>query len=257
MCEGQCKGVWWKTPLYSTLYPHTIPAHKDCFSLHILSVFNYILHATIAMTARCFLIMRLPCSLIALFVFFSSHSFAQDAREIYDNCGLKDKLNFGIFETAYNGIGKYDPAVKDKITIFDVTSLSTKKRFYVIDLKNKKLLYHTLCAHGKGSGENKAETFSNDPGSLATAPGFYLTLGTYSGKHGYSLKLKGLEKGVNDNAESRSIVIHGADYVSTEFVKKQGRIGRSWGCPALPVDVSKEIIDCIKDGTLLYIYSGK
>lgn len=180
-----------------------------------------------------------------------------DAMSVYNDAGLKGKIEYGAFEAAYNGIEKFDPAIKDKLVIFDVTKLSTQKRFFVIDLKNKKVLYHTLCAHGKGSGGNKAVTFSNDPGSLATAPGLYLTLGTYSGKHGYSLKLKGLEKGVNDNAESRSIVIHGADYVSVEFAKKQGRIGRSWGCPALPVDVSKEIIDCIKDGTLLYIYSGK
>jgi hypothetical protein len=141
--------------------------------------------------------------------------------------------------------------------IFDVTKPSTEKRFYVLDLKGKKLLYHCLAAHGKGSGENNANLFSNTPNSMKTAPGFYLTLSTYSGKHGYSLKLRGLEKGINDNAEKRAIVIHGADYVSDDFIKVHGRIGRSWGCPALPVGLSKEIIDCIKDGTLLYIFAGR
>lgn len=194
---------------------------------------------------------------LLLFLLTPVLCFSQNAYDIYNVCGLKGKMEFSVFETAYNGIDTYNPAVKDKLVIFDVTGLSTEKRFYVIDLKNKKLLYHTLCAHGKGSGENKATTFSNEPGSLATAPGFYLTLGTYNGKHGYSLKLKGLEKGVNDNAEKRAIVIHGADYVSSDFAKTHGRIGRSWGCPALPVELSKEIIDVIKDGVLLYIYSGK
>ena len=180
-----------------------------------------------------------------------------DALLVYNEAGLKGKIEYSIFETAFNGIVKYNPAIKSKLVIFDLSRLSTQDRFYVIDLKNKKLLYNCLCAHGKGSGENKAVTFSNQPGSLATAPGFYLTLGTYSGKHGYSLKLKGLEKGINDNAESRAIVIHGADYVSNNFAKIHGRSGRSWGCPALPSELSKEIIDEIKGGTLLYIYSGK
>jgi len=194
---------------------------------------------------------------LLLLLLFPFISHAQNADEIYSASGLKGLIEFAAFETAFNGIGRFNPSVKDKLVLFDVTKLSTEKRFFVIDLKNKKLLYHTLCAHGKGSGENRAEKFSNNEGSLATAPGFYLTIGTYYGKHGYSLRLKGLEKGVNDNAEKRSIVIHGADYVSNEFAKQQGRIGRSWGCPALPSGVSKEIIDCIKDGTLLYIYKGK
>jgi hypothetical protein len=195
--------------------------------------------------------------ILYLFLFVSPVSGSFDPLSVYNEAGLKNKVEYNVFETAYNGIEKFAPSIKDKLVIFDVTKLSTQKRFFVIDLKNKKVLFQCLCAHGKGTGDNKATYFSNDPGSLATAPGFYLTLSTYNGKHGYSLKLKGLEKGVNDNAESRAIVIHGADYVSEDFIKLHGRIGRSWGCPALPSDLSKEIIDVIKDGTLLYIYSGK
>jgi len=198
----------------------------------------------------------MPLFLSLLFLIFLP-AIPQDINELYKQCGLKEKMEYKIFETAYRGIGKYRPSNPVILVIFDVTQVSTMKRFWVIDLREKTILYQTLCAHGKGSGENKATTFSNEPGSLATAPGFYLTLSTYYGKHGYSLKLKGLEMGINDNAESRAIVIHGAGYVSEDFIKAQGRIGRSWGCPALPVEVSKEIIDCIKDGVLLYVYSGK
>ena len=194
-----------------------------------------------------------------LLIALSFFSPVQDneVQKIYDNAGLKGKLDFEIFEKAYKGISSFQPAVTGKLVIFDASQLSTQKRFFVIDIENQKLLFHCLCAHGKGTGENKAVTFSNQPGSLATAQGFYLTGSTYNGKHGYSLKLKGLEKGVNDNAESRAFVIHGADYVSEDFIKLHGRIGRSWGRPALPSELSKEIIDEIKGGTLLYIYSGK
>jgi hypothetical protein len=190
-------------------------------------------------------------------LFIASPVRNERVQEIFEHAGLKGKLEYEVFEKAFQGIASFQPAVTDKLVIFDASQLSTQKRFFVVDIQKEKLLYHTLCAHGKGTGENRATTFSNKPGSLATASGFYLTLGTYQGKHGYSLKLKGLEKGVNDNAESRAIVIHGADYVSEDFIKAQGRIGRSWGCPALPVEVTKEIIDCIKDGVLMYIYAGK
>jgi hypothetical protein len=112
-----------------------------------------------------------------------------------------------------------------------------------------------LVAHGKNSGENFAESFSNVPESLMSSPGFFITAETYTGKHGYSLRVDGLEKGINDNARVREIVIHGADYVSDDYIKKYGRLGRSWGCPALPAALSNKIIDKIKEGTCLFVYS--
>lgn len=146
--------------------------------------------------------------------------------------------------------------VNDSIlTIIDYTKASHRERLFVIDLKNIKLVFTTLVAHGKNSGVHYATRFSNKNRSLMSSPGFYRTAETYYGKHGYSLKLDGLEEGVNDHARERLIVIHGADYVSTDFINKHGRIGRSWGCPALPLHLTKEVIDLIKEGSCLFIYT--
>jgi len=126
----------------------------------------------------------------------------------------------------------------------------------VIDLERKVLLYKCYVAHGKNTGDNYANSFSNQSGSSESSLGFFITAETYFGKNGYSLSLDGIETGINDNARKRSIVIHGADYVSIEFINKYGRLGRSWGCPALPVGLSKEIIDCIANGSCLFIYGN-
>jgi hypothetical protein len=143
---------------------------------------------------------------------------------------------------------------KKIITIIDFSQPSVQDRFFVIDLQNKLVLFKTLVAHGKNSGENMAESFSNDSKSLKSCLGFFVTAETYTGKHGYSLRLDGMEPGINDNARTRTIVIHGADYVSTDFANQHGRLGRSWGCPALPINRSKEIIDKISEGSCLFIY---
>jgi hypothetical protein len=178
-----------------------------------------------------------------------------DIRSIYFESGLSGNLSFNVFELALRGMRKISEVQNKKlITIVDYSEPSTKERFFVIDLVNKKILYKTLVAHGRNSGEDIAGSFSNTSESKKSCLGFFLTAETYSGKNGYSLSLDGLEPGINDNARIRSIVIHGADYVSRDFIQKYGRLGRSWGCPALPLSVSKEIIDQISKGSCLFIY---
>lgn len=117
------------------------------------------------------------------------------------------------------------------------------------------MLYHCLVSHGRNTGEVMAKKFSNKPGSYTSSPGFYTTGETYFGKHGISLRLNGIENGINDKARERAIVIHGAEYVSPEFIAKYGRLGRSLGCPAVPEELSRDIIETIKDGTCLFVYA--
>jgi hypothetical protein len=173
------------------------------------------------------------------------------------DCNLNSYISFDIFNQAITGFRKIENARnKSILTVIDYSKPSTEKRFYVIDLANKRLLYNCFVAHGKNSGENSVTSFSNIPNSLQSSLGFYLTDETYMGENGYSMKLDGLENNFNSNARSRDIVIHGADYVSEEYIKKYGRLGRSWGCPALPLDLSKEIIDKISNGSCLFIYGA-
>ena len=178
-----------------------------------------------------------------------------DTRLLWTDCKLEKSLSFEVFNTAVNGYRKMERIKKkDILTIVDFSKPSTDKRFFVIDIFNRKLLYHCFVAHGKNSGDNFAVSFSNKTESLKSSLGFFMTAETYSGKHGYSLRLDGLEKNINDNARAREIVIHGADYVSQQFIDKHGRLGRSWGCPALPVEISREVIDKIANGSCLFIY---
>jgi hypothetical protein len=179
-----------------------------------------------------------------------------DTKRLWTNCKLDGVISYEVFNMAILGLHQIE-GVKNKgiISIIDYSKPSTEKRFYLIDLDNKQLLYRCFVAHGKNTGENKAENFSNISGSLKSSLGFYLTGETYSGDNGYSLKLDGLEKGINDNARAREIVIHGAAYVSQDFIDKYGRLGRSWGCPALPSENSKDIIDRISGGSCLFIFA--
>lgn len=140
------------------------------------------------------------------------------------------------------------------LTIIDYSLPSVSRRLWVLDSQTEEVLFHELVSHGKGSGEVEAETFSNVPESQASSLGLFETGETYEGKHGYSLRLKGLEEGFNHNAAQRSIVIHGAWYVSDSFANKHGRVGRSWGCPALDKTVNRALIDAIKDGSLVFVY---
>lgn len=141
------------------------------------------------------------------------------------------------------------------ISIVDFSLSSSKKRLFVIDIKNYRVLYNTYVAHGRNSGDEYAREFSNDPESFKSSLGFYVTQGTYKGEHGFSLHLEGEEKGINDNAYSRSIVMHCASYVNEKYIRSKGYIGRSLGCPALPQKVYRPIIDRIKNGTCLFLYS--
>lgn len=177
-----------------------------------------------------------------------------DIHQLWIDCRLADEVSFELFNTAMRGYLRIENIAKGNIiTIIDFSKPSTEKRFFVIDLKKKELLYKCYVAHGKNSGENYAKYFSNQPRSLQSCLGFFLTAETYFGRNGYSLRLDGLEKGINDNARDREIVIHGAAYVSQEFINRYGRLGRSWGCPALPLENLKELLDTISNGSCLFI----
>ncbi|MFY9821726.1 MAG: murein L,D-transpeptidase catalytic domain family protein [Thermoanaerobaculia bacterium] len=144
----------------------------------------------------------------------------------------------------------------DLLTVIDYSLPSTEPRLWVLDLARGKVLFHELVAHGAGSGEKFATRFSNVDESRATSLGLFLTGDTYEGGNGYSLKLKGLYEGINDRAEQRHIVMHGAWYVSADHARQYGMLGRSWGCPALSQQDAKPVIDVIKGGSFVFAYSG-
>lgn len=188
---------------------------------------------------------------------FSSMSSAE---QLYNEIQFTDeKLNFEVFEKAFLGFqnlkksGKLD-ASAHLLSVCDFSLSSCKKRLWVFDLDEKKVLFNSLVAHGKGTGDEYATSFSNTEDSHQSSLGFYITEQTYNGDNGYSLRLFGMDKGYNDAALERCIVMHGANYVSEDFIKSQKRIGRSWGCPAIPRELAKPIIDKIKDRTCLFIY---
>ena len=174
---------------------------------------------------------------------------------LYTDCELADKLDFNVFKHAMDGYNSIELTNKSLLSIIDYSKPSTEKRFFIIDIENHKLLYQTLVAHGKKSGYLSATKFSNKYGSYKSSLGFFRTGNSYFGIRGYSLKLEGLEKGINDNARLRGIIIHGANYVDERLVNGNGVIGRSWGCPAVSNKLSKEIINLLKGGSLLYIYA--
>ena len=142
----------------------------------------------------------------------------------------------------------------DLLTVIDYSLPSTQPRLFTFDLKAQKLLFRELVAHGKNSGGDRPSFFSNSPGSLATSLGLYVTADTYFGGNGYSLRLKGLEEGINDMAWDRAVVMHGASYVSRAAIAALGRLGRSWGCPAVRPEVARKMIDTIRGGTPVFAY---
>jgi hypothetical protein len=173
-----------------------------------------------------------------------------------DELGLQKK----VLDLALDGFSKLSlkgKLNKDSIlTIVDFSRPSREKRLFVIDLKNEILLFNTLVAHGRNSGMEYARSFSNAPSSNKSSLGFYITQATYSGENGYSLRLQGIEKNINDKALRRSIVMHGADYADQKFLETRGMLGRSFGCPAVPMEERTAIIDAIKNGSCLFIYSA-
>lgn len=184
---------------------------------------------------------------------------ANTLSEIYNTIHLE---TYGLSKTAFTYAMKgYNYLLKKNkitntgyLTICDFSQSSRNKRLYVIDLKNGRLLINTYVAHGRNSGGEFATRFSNRPESLESSLGFYITENTYFGEHGLSLKIKGVDRGFNDRASSRMIVLHGADYAESNFLSHNNFLGRSFGCPAVPASESASIINIIKKGTCFFIY---
>lgn len=180
-------------------------------------------------------------------------------RQVYQSLEVPSLPSYKVFKHAIVGFARLLntgglEAQKQVITVIDFSLPSTEKRMWIIDLEVHTLRFHTYVAHGRNSGTLYAESFSNRPQSYQSSLGFYKTGSTYHGKHGLSLRLEGMEPGINDKAYERAIVLHGADYVSEEFINATGRLGRSHGCPAVPNHERDDIIQTLKDGTVMFIY---
>jgi hypothetical protein len=187
--------------------------------------------------------------------------FDQVSYNLYSTMGLQETgLKFEVFDKAltgyYNMKHRGEVSEKPVLTIVDFTKSSNEKRLWVVDLDTKKMLFNTFVSHGRNSGEEFAEHFSNKEESYMSSIGFYVTEDTYYGKHGLSLKLEGKDREFNSNAKDRLIVMHGAEYATEDFIEQAGRLGRSLGCPAIPMEEHKEIIGAVKGGTALYIHAA-
>lgn len=176
--------------------------------------------------------------------------------QLFEDMNLGGIVNYIAFRQAVAGYNQIKEKRKPILTLIDFSKPSTEKRLFVFDMEKKKLLYSSVVAHGRNSGENYATSFSNQYGSYKSSLGFYLTENTYQGGNGYSLILNGLEKGINDKAKERAIVVHGASYANPTVAASAGRLGRSLGCPALPTNLAKPIINTIKDGSVMFIYAN-
>ncbi|MDD1791571.1 murein L,D-transpeptidase catalytic domain family protein [Enterovibrio makurazakiensis] len=194
------------------------------------------------------------CALMLLLLstnVFASH--LSDAKTMYSQLRLSHEVSYDKFEKAYNHFRTHR-GNSSVFTLIDYSKPSSQKRFWVFDAAKRKTLYSSYVSHGKNSGNLYAKTFSNRVNSHQTSIGVFRAGETYYGKHGYSLRLDGLSKGINDNARKRAIVIHGAAYAHPKVISKTGQLGRSWGCPALPSYLSKKVINTIKDGTYIYAF---
>ncbi len=168
------------------------------------------------------------------------------------------RLGTDVLELAFSAascaVRAGDVQAPATLTVIDYSKPSTEKRLWVIDMRTRAVLYEELVAHGQGTGDSMATSFSNEPETHKSSLGLFVTEGTYVGKNGYSLRLNGLDQGFNDRARERAIVMHGAPYVSDAFAQAQGRLGRSWGCPALREAVARQVIDLVKGGNLVFSY---
>lgn len=181
---------------------------------------------------------------------------------VFDAASWTDEMLAGVdrsvFERALraaeSAIARGAAQAETTLTVIDFSRPSTEKRMWVYDLGTRELLFQEHVAHGRNSGHNLANAFSNIPESNQSSLGLYRAAESYIGKHGYSLRLDGLEKGINDRARERAIVIHGAEYVNGATAQAQGRLGRSLGCPAVRPEISRSLIDAVKDGGLLFAY---
>ncbi len=182
-----------------------------------------------------------------------SNEIRSEAELIFEP--IRDCIDRAAFMKAYAGIQKWNPCA-EIIAIADFSKPSNQQRFYIIDLTSKQIVLQTWVAHGKNSGDNFVTQFSNKMSSHMSSKGFFLIEESFeSPKHGTSFALNGLEKGINDKAREREIIMHGANYVSEEFIEENGRCGRSYGCPALSKEDMQKALQLLKPGSLLYIHS--
>ncbi len=189
----------------------------------------------------------------------SRDTFESGLQDLYDAIDArKYELKYDAFRYALIGYKalRRENRLNDKelISIIDFTRSSCEKRFYTIDLCRKKILFNTYVSHGKNSGGDTSSEFSDECESHRSSIGFYVTGATYTGNNGFSMRLYGYEEGYNANLYNRAVVVHTADYVSEDFIRRHGRLGRSYGCPVLPRHIYKDIIDKIKDGTVIFAY---
>lgn len=199
--------------------------------------------------------------LIRLILLWSLGYFAQISYALVDPSVIQQQaknLNPSVLKLALEAyqcaLHVGEPVSGETLSIIDFSLPATEKRLWVVNLKNQKVLFNSLVAHGQGSGGMMAKKFSNQPNSHASSIGLYLTGNPYMGQYGYSLRLFGLESGFNDQARLRGVVVHGASYVSENYVANLGQIGLTWGCPAVPQKLATPIINTIKGGNLIFAY---
>ena len=186
-------------------------------------------------------------------------TFEEKVIEIYDSFSSKNSTmpQLSVFEKAISGYMKLDEKGEISnhlLTVIDFNLSSTKKRMWILNMDTQEVLFNTYVAHGQGTGVEFANKFSNTPNSHQSSLGFYVTGETYYGKNGLSLFIDGKEKGFNSKARERYVVIHGADYAEPEFIERVGRLGRSYGCPAVPNKIAKKLINKIKGNSVVYIH---
>lgn len=188
-------------------------------------------------------------------------TFEAEVAELYELFSLKNATMpaLSVFEKAISGYMKLDDAGKISnplLTVIDFNLSSTKKRMWILNMDTNEVVFNTYVAHGKNTGVEFAKNFSNTENSHQSSLGFYVTGETYYGKNGLSLFIDGMEKGFNSNARKRYVVIHGADYAEPEFINRVGRLGRSYGCPAVPNKIAKKLINTIKGKSVVYIHKN-